>query len=335
MNNQEFDYIVIGAGSAGCVAANRLSADRQNRVALVEAGASDREFPLSFKTSLPIGNVLLLPDKRYNWDYEFTTDEATDGRTIGCPRGKLFGGCSSVNGTVYMRGHRADYDAWEAEGNRGWGYKEVLEAFKKHENWHDGVNPDYHGTGGELDVAALREPNPISRGFIEAAKQAGHPETRDFNGPEQDGFGLFALNQRGGARLNSSKAFLHPVLGRKNLTVLAETLVEKIIIEGGRAVGLRVRRNGAAEELRVSKEIILSGGTINSPHLLMLSGIGPKDELERHGIKVVKDLAGVGGNLQDHVTVSISNEDPSGHSFALTAKSFPRLAGQAAKYLLR
>ena len=334
MNNQEFDYIVIGAGSAGCVAVNRLSADPQNRVALVEAGASDRAFPLNMKTLLPIGNVLLLPDQRYNWNYEFTTDAATDNRTIGCPRGKLFGGCSSVNGTVYMRGHRADYDGWEAEGNRGWGYKEVLEAFKKHENWHDGVNPDYHGTGGELDAATLREPNPISIGFMEAAKQAGHPETKDFNGPEQDGFGLFALNQRGGARLNSSKAFLHPVLDRKNLTVFAETLVEKILIEDGRAVGLRIKRGGKIEELKVNKEIILSGGTINSPHLLMLSGIGPKKELAKHGIPVVKDLPGVGSNLQDHVTVSISNEDPSGYSFALTPKSFPRLAGQAAKYLL-
>ena len=333
MSETAYDYVVIGAGSAGCVLVNRLSANPDVRVLLIEAGVSDRKGLLKHKTALPLGNILLLPDKRYNWGDEMIATACDPDRTVICPRGKLFGGSSSVNGAVYMRGHPGDYDHWQALGNPGWSYQDVLPTFRQHENWPLPDNPDYHGQGGELDVAPLPSPNPLSMAMLRAASQAGYAQTADFNGPEQDGFGIYSVNQRGGQRLSSSRAFLHPAIGQPNLDILDETLVEKLHVSDGCVTGLVASRRSKRVKITANREIILSAGAINSPHLLMLSGIGPADHLHAHGIDVVADLPGVGQNLQDHPAVAVAYRDQSFQSMALSWRAMPRLAAQAIRYL--
>jgi choline dehydrogenase-like flavoprotein len=233
---------------------------------------------------------------------------------------------------VYIRGQRADYDAWAAAGNRGWAYDDVLPAYKALENYAGGRTP-FHGTGGELDVQKPREVNPLTRAFIAAAAEAGHHRNDDFAGTRQDGFGRYDLNQRRGLRLSSSRAFLHPALDRPNLTILDGTLVRRILVDRGRAVAVEVEHEGARRTLAAAREIVLSGGSINSPHLLMLSGIGPEEHLQAHGIKVVQPLPGVGANLQDHPTVHIAVENPSGESYAMSPRSWGRMAISPLRYL--
>ncbi len=325
-----FDYVIVGAGAAGCVLANRLSADPRCRVALVEAGPSDRQFPIGLKTTLPIGNIFLLPHERYNWQHQFTGGAGVNGRSIPCPRGRLLGGSTSVNGTVYMRGHRLDYDDWAALGNEGWRYDDVLPFFKRHEDY-DRAASRWHGTGGELSVQRPAESNPLAHAFVAAATEAGFERNDDFNGERQDGFGIFDLNQRDGVRWSASRAFLHPVLQRPNLRVYSDALVERIRFAGTRAVGITLRQLGGTLELDAGCEVILCAGTVNSPQLLMLSGVGPAG-IAAHGIDMIHECPGVGLNLQDHPTVSLAVENPSAESYALRWRTAPRVAAAPLRY---
>ncbi|ETI63674.1 alcohol dehydrogenase [Sphingobium sp. C100] len=329
-----FDYIVIGSGSAGSLMANRLSADPANRVALIEAGPSDRKWPVNIKTAMPVGNIFLLPHAKYNWKQALTGNAAVNNRTINFPRGKLFGGCSAINGGVYIRGQKADYDAWANAGNEGWAYNDVLPAFKAIENYA-GPDKPWHGKGGELDVQKPKSWNPVSSAIVDAAVEAGHHRNDDFAGERQDGFGRYDLNQRNGTRLSSARAFLHPALDRANLTVMSETMVRRILFDRGRAVGLEIEKDGARSTVSARREIILCAGAINSPQLLMLSGIGPQDHLRDMGIKLVHHLPGVGAHLQDHPTVHVAMENPSAESYAVSAKVLPRLLASPFKYLMK
>ena len=332
MSRHNFDFIIVGAGAAGCVLANRLSADPAKRIALVEAGPSDRGWAARIKTMLPIGNVFLLPHDRYNWKYEFQGGAAIGHRRVPCPRGRLLGGSTSVNGSIYVRGHRLDYDEWAARGNEGWAYGDVLPAFKRMENFEAGANA-FHGAGGPLDVQRLAEPNPLASAFVDSAVAAGFTRNDDFNGSEQEGFGTFHLNHRNGERLSSSRAFLWPVLQRPNLRLYADSLVEAIVIAGQRATGVVLQHRGERLQLHAGSEVIICAGAINTPQLLMLSGLGAATELEAHGIRVRHELPGVGCNLHDHPSVSISVLDQSAQSYALHRKSALRAVFAPIRYL--
>ena len=332
--SDSFDYIVIGSGSAGSLMANRLSADPANRVALIEAGPSDKQWPVNLKTAMPVGNIFMMPHEKYNWKQALTGNAAVNNRTINFPRGKLFGGCSAINGGVYIRGQRADYDAWADTGNDGWAYDDVLPAFKAVENYA-GPDTPWHGKGGELDVQKPKSWNPVSAAIVDAAEQAGHRRNDDFASDRQDGFGRYDLNQRSGTRLSSARAFLHPVLDRANLTVMADTMVRRILFDRGRAVGLEIETGGARSTIAARREIILCAGATNSPQLLMLSGIGPQDHLREMGIDLVHHLPGVGAHLQDHPTVHVAMENPSAESYAVSAKVLPRILASPFKYLLK
>jgi choline dehydrogenase len=296
----QFDYVIVGGGSAGCVLANRLSSDPAIRVCLLEAGPPDRH-PL---IHMPIGIVYLMMSKTLNWRY-FTEPQAQlNGRRLFWPRGKMLGGSSASNAMVYTRGHRADYDQWAALGNAGWSYDDLLPLFKLNEHNERGADA-YHGTGGPLNVADQRSPNRLSRVFLDAAQQAGYRLNPDFNGPEQEGVALYQLTQKGGQRWSAARAYLRPAMQRTNLTVLTGARATRLLLEGKRAVGVAYRQKGRDRTVRASREVLLAGGAINSPQLLMLSGIGDPAELRRHGIAVAHALPGVGRNLQDHLDVLV------------------------------
>jgi choline dehydrogenase-like flavoprotein len=293
-----YDTVIVGAGSAGCVLANRLSADPGRRVLLLEAGPSDWH-PF---IHMPAGIAKLVGKKRINWDYYTEAEPNLDNRRLWWPRGRVLGGSSSINAMCYIRGVPADYDDWAGvTGDARWSWSQVLPYFKRAEGNTRGTD-ELHSATGPLGVQDLRYHNPLSRTFIDAALAAGHPTNADFNGARQEGFGLYQVTQRNGARCSAAAGYLQPARGRANLHVLTGAVAQRVLIAGGRATGVDYRRRGQLVRAE-SAEVILCGGAINSPQLLMLSGIGPADHLRGHGIGVALDQPGVGANLQDHLDI--------------------------------
>ena len=294
-----YDYVIVGAGSAGCVLAGRLSEDADARVALIEAGGEDTQpeiripaaFPALFKSSL-------------DWDLEGEPEPGLDNRRLYLPRGRVLGGCSSINAMIYVRGHRVDYDGWAAAGCDGWSYDEVLPYFKRSEDNERGEDA-YHGTGGPVSVSDGRSMHPLVDTMLEAARQAGHEHNPDFNGARQEGVGRFQLTQRGGFRWSTADAFLRPAQPRPNLEIITRALALRILFEGDRAVGVEIARDGQVQQVRAEREVILAAGAYQSPVLLMLSGIGPEDQLTPFGIEVREALA-VGQHLQDHCMAQVN-----------------------------
>ncbi|MGH8160307.1 MAG: GMC family oxidoreductase [Rhodanobacter sp.] len=294
-----YDYVIVGAGSAGCVLANRLSTNPGKRVLLLEAGASDWN-PL---IHMPAGIARLAQNRRLNWNYRTEPELALNQRRLWWPRGKTLGGSSSINAMCYVRGVPADYDDWaEMSGDARWSWSQVLPWFRRSEDNSRGAS-ELHGVGGPLGVADLRHHNELSTALIDAGISAGFPRNDDFNGAQQAGFGLYQVTQRNGARCSSAAAFLKPVRDRANLHVRTHALVERVLLERGRAVGVQLRRGRHGQERIEASEVILAAGAINTPQLLMLSGLGPADHLREHGIAVLADLPEVGGNLQDHLDI--------------------------------
>ena len=297
--SEEFDYIIVGAGTAGCVLANRLTADGKTTVLLLEAGGSD----LSIWIQMPIGYGRTFFNRRINWMYDTQAIEALDGRRSYWPRGKVVGGSGSINAMVYVRGQPRDFDDWKAAGNAGWGWDDVLPYFKKSEDfdWHSA----HHGRGGPQHVTDISPfVHPICNSFIESAQAVGFPRSSDFNGGNPEGVGIYQINTRGGWRASTANAFLHPALKRKNLTLRTNAHATRILFDGKRAVGIAYKRRGKLHEVRARAEVILCGGAINSPQLLMLSGIGDAAHLKSVGIEPLVDAKAVGQNLQDHIAVS-------------------------------
>ena len=294
----EFDYVIVGGGSAGCVLAARLSQDAATRVCLLEAGPADTSVLLH----CPAGLALLAKSGDANWKFETVPQAGFGGRRGYQPRGKVLGGSSSVNAMIYVRGQPEDYDGWAAAGNPGWSWADVLPLFKRAEHNERGASL-FHGSGGPLNVMDLRSPNRFGPIFVEAGREAGHAVNADFNGARQEGVGLYQVTHKNGERFSAAKAYLTPNRQRPNLTVLTGAQTTRIVCEGRRAVGVEFRRDGAVSVVRAHREVLLAAGTLQSPHLLMLSGIGPADELRRHGIELRHELPGVGRNLHDHVDV--------------------------------
>jgi choline dehydrogenase len=297
---RSFDYIVVGAGSAGCVLANRLTASGRHRVLLLEAGGHDRHLWIH----IPLGYGKLFADSRVNWLYKTEPEPELDNRQVIQPRGKVLGGSSSINGLLYLRGQPADYDHWRQLGNSGWSFDDVLPYFRRAEHQERGEDA-LHGVGGPLAVSNVCEPHPLCEAFIDAAQQAGYPRNDDFNGPTQEGAGYFQLTAKNGRRWSTAVGYLREARRRSNLVVETNALASRILFEGRRAVGVEYRQGGAARAARASGEVILAGGAFNSPQLMQLSGLGPAELLRTHGIDVTADMPGVGEDLQDHLQVRI------------------------------
>jgi len=297
MSKQAFDYIIVGAGSAGCVLANRLSEDATNNVLLLETGGSDKSIFIKMPTALSIP----MNSDKYAWQFHTEEEPFLDNRKMHCPRGKVLGGSSSINGMVYVRGHAKDFDEWEEHGAQGWNYQACLPYFQKAESFYLGKD-DYRGGKGPLGVNNGNEmANPLYTAFIKAGQEAGYAETADYNAAQQEGFGPMHMTVKDGVRSSASREYLDPVKSRKNLTLVTGALAEKVLLEGKKAVGVQYSVNGKRVTATANKEVVLSAGSIGSPHLLQLSGIGDSDTLKAAGVDVKHHLPGVGQNLQDHL----------------------------------
>src|SRR6204780_3113148 len=292
----EFDYVIVGAGSAGCVLANRLSADGRYSVLLLEAGPEDRNLWIH----VPLGYGRLFKEKTVNWMYQTEPEPGLDGRSVFQPRGKVLGGSSSINGLLYVRGQHQDYDRWRQRGNAGWGFDDVLPYFKKAEDQQRGAS-EFHGAGGPLPVSDWRHADPLSEAFVVAAAETGIPTNADFNGASQEGAGFFQTTTHRGRRASTARAYLRPAQSRGNLHVETSAQAQRIMFEGRRACAIEYKQGNTVRTARARKEILVSSGAYNSPQLLQLSGVGPAELLSQHGIKVVLDAPGVGHDLQDHM----------------------------------
>jgi choline dehydrogenase len=301
MATQKYDYIIIGAGSAGCVLANRLSEDPATSVLVLEFGGSDR----SVVIQMPSAFSIPMNTKKYNWRYETEPEPYLNGRRIHCPRGKVLGGSSSINGLVYIRGHAYDFDEWESLGAQGWGYRNCLPYFKRAEHYEEGGDGYRGGTGPLHTTNGNHMKNPLYGAWVEAGAQAGYIKTDDCNGFMQEGFGAMHMTVKNGVRCSTANAYLRPAMDRPNLTVVTHAMTRQIILEGKRAVGISYDHNGQTHQVYCNREVLISSGPIGSPHLLQRSGIGPAEVLRKAGIEVRHDLPGVGENLQDHAEVYI------------------------------
>ncbi len=328
MDDQVFDYIVVGAGSAGSVLANRLSANPKHRVLVLEAGRESHPW-----SRIPVGFARLIENPAANWLYSSEPDEGSGHRRLPIPRGKLLGGSSSINGMVFVRGQSQDYDTWAQLGNRGWSYREVLPIFRDMESYQGDADDEYRGRGGPLKVTESNESGPLYDALIKAAGEVGIAYTNDYNGAKQDGIGMTQATIRNGRRMSTAFCYLDPARGRPNLTIRANAMTECLLIEGKRCVGVRYRLNGQQHEARANKEVVVSSGSINSPQLLELSGIGQPELLKSVGIEVRHELKGVGENLRDHYSPRMKWTVPA--SLGLTYNDKGRglgLVWQALKY---
>jgi choline dehydrogenase len=329
--SERADYIVVGAGSAGCVVASRLSEDPMVNVVLLEAGPKDRH-PM---IHVPAGIRTLLEHPVINWNYSSEPEEGSGGRRIHWPRGKVLGGSSSINGMLYVRGNPADYDGWAQRGCTGWGYDDVLPYFMKSEDFRgDGSDEKYRSKGGPLVVEDYRTVLPITHRFIEAAQQAGFPLTKDYNGAQQEGVSYSQMTRNHRFRASTARTFLAQAKGRPNLEIITEAQTGKLLFDGKKCVGVSYRRGGRDLEVRANREVIVCAGAVNSPHILQISGIGPAQHLQSIGVDVLHDSPGVGGNLNDHYVVRISHRIKDMITINEMARG-PRLLGEIAKYAFK
>jgi choline dehydrogenase len=325
-----FDYVIVGAGTAGCVLAARLAEDAAARICLIEAGGSDRH-PFVRTPSMVAAAIAT---QRLNWRFETVPQARLNGRRIPQPRGRVVGGSGSINGMVYSRGHPRDYDDWEAAGATGWSYAHVLPYFTRSENNQDVPESVYHGHGGPVNVRRPPRVNRLNGDFIAATHALGFPLATDFTGPDPEGVGLRQGTIRAGQRDSTARAFLRPALRRGNVTLLRDALAVRVVVEHGRAVGVVYERDGMQREARAAREVILTAGALQTPQLLLLSGIGPASELKLAGIETVHDLAGVGRNLHDHLACPILMRSPDPTSYGISARALPRGIWNVLEYLL-